>query len=792
MSDIKNIIPVEQDELLYSYLTRLALANGFHSLAMFVKYVFLNGEKPPTSFRPDANYYFGDFLSRTDAYEDRVDFYLKHSLYPVIAPLTSEYRQYRLLHNAFRRKPETHLLAKQDNTFRQFRYCPECAKKQLEEDGYMIFDRRHHIPGVTACPVHGCKLIGFTDTYKPVPEAIGDTEPAVPFETQYAEFAAKFMDLELQADYTAIKAAIKRRITENYDGKFQQFIKEFQEWIPASIFPNFNIKRFKKHLPTNPPDTRQETLLLTLMYLFPDPSEIQKFLPEQRHQELKFYDALGSDYDLFDRYRKTIVELEYKETSETFITNPYGFLIGWKAPSLDEGKSDAQKYKELVQNTLGNDYVLLSEYQRNNAPIEVEHRVCGRKYRIMPPMLLAGTRCRCEYETTTEQAAEAIRRKGPYTLIKFNGYKEDAQFRHDTCGRTFTMNYRVFLGCPKCPCSFTIRNEKDFKARLKEVVGDEYTLVSKFIGGHEKVDIRHNVCGRIQSYKTAVFLAGVTRCRSCHVEIKDEDFRRYVSTVTNGRYEITSHPRGERYLIKDTENGTELDLHKGRILSELTRPTPSPILPCDFREPQKIVSIADSLMNMLRKKYGPESLIAREDIQMEGFTYDQIGTQLQMLTIRKDLYHVGHSYYAFHEMPAEGLSERICTEKYILRNGHKIGFITGDSAAYAFGISDVKPELLSIVSNKAGQMHIRKKNWEGYEFMVAGTKAMITDENCDLLQVLDIIKYRYSRRWKNTFQVLAKYLRKKQIPYENFLPYLHFYHERVGKELKAIYEIQHL
>lgn len=93
------------------------------------------------------------------------------------------------------------------------------------------------------------------------------------------------------------------------------------------------------------------------------------------------------------------------------------------------------------------------------------------------------------------------------------------KFRHK-CGNEYYAVPRGVLqskvgSCTKCRTKNAgFRGKKtdaDFKAQVKELVGDEYTFLDPYTRAHDKIRCRHNKCGTIWKVKPNAFLNG-TRC----------------------------------------------------------------------------------------------------------------------------------------------------------------------------------------------------------------------------------------------------------------------------------------
>lgn len=101
------------------------------------------------------------------------------------------------------------------------------------------------------------------------------------------------------------------------------------------------------------------------------------------------------------------------------------------------------------------------------------------------------------------------------------------------CGDEFETDFSHFKHHIKQQCnrcSTIIRNDKnrfttsEFKKKIFEVSGDEYTLLGEYKNAKTKVKLKHNICGEIWDVLPSIFLSG-TRCPRCLIS-KGENFIR--------------------------------------------------------------------------------------------------------------------------------------------------------------------------------------------------------------------------------------------------------------------------
>lgn len=163
-------------------------------------------------------------------------------------------------------------------------------------------------------------------------------------------------------------------------------------------------------------------------------------------------------------------------------------------------KTHEQFIKE-VEELVGNGYSVLGTYKKAHDKIEVKHNECGYVYYVRASAFLYGTRC------------------------------------------------------PKCANNIK-RTTEDFKNKIYELVGDEYTLKSEYISNRKKVTLLHNVCNNEYQVTPGHFLTTGRRCPYCRggVLVKGYDFNKEVVTMTNGEYSVIGEYKNNKTHIEMLHN----------------------------------------------------------------------------------------------------------------------------------------------------------------------------------------------------------------------------------------------
>lgn len=131
-------------------------------------------------------------------------------------------------------------------------------------------------------------------------------------------------------------------------------------------------------------------------------------------------------------------------------------------------------------------------------------------------------------------------------------------FKHNQCGYVYEVRASAFLYGARCPkCARNIKKTtEEFKQEVKNLVGNEYEVVSNYVSNHIKVKMFHKECNRTYEVTPGHFLTTGRRCPYCQGGIKVEgyNFKSEVEKETNGEYEILSDYKNNRTPVEIVHN----------------------------------------------------------------------------------------------------------------------------------------------------------------------------------------------------------------------------------------------
>ena len=138
-----------------------------------------------------------------------------------------------------------------------------------------------------------------------------------------------------------------------------------------------------------------------------------------------------------------------------------------------------------------------------------------------------------------------------YELVgEYKGTQVPTTLLHRTCGRTFEVVPNNFTTngnrCKHCKREQATMGIETLRRRIREQVGDEYTLLSeRYVNNETKVAVRHNVCDHEYLVTPGMFLNKKRRCPRCskRERMTTESFKERVKAEVGDEYVILGEYR---------------------------------------------------------------------------------------------------------------------------------------------------------------------------------------------------------------------------------------------------------
>ena len=641
-----------EDELLYSYVLRLAEANVMPVQQFISTYMFsgLTGEQADRTLDYGSVNYIQTLAKNLGV--DPVDFFLKTTLYPGLAPLIPRNEQARYVNIAFRgRKLLPNIITYIHSDVPAIKRCQLCWEEEEKEYGFGWYHRVHQMPGVSVCHKHKTKLQAMRRVNGKL--IVRDSADEADEETQqddweYAVFAKEFLEAEFTIDGKTLRRLVRERIDsafENSDRLRDSLVqkglkKELNSVIGANYYVN----------PT--------AMLAVLFNCFHEVKNIPQYNDESLL--LTFLMECSKEYEVLEPYRATIIKMRVKKTGEKFITTPRGFISGWREYSGD-AIGEQEKYKQILKLETWGMYEPISPFKSMYGQVTVRHLLCGNQYSVRAKAILEeGSNCKCLLGITENRARDEVEYDGKYKLLSYNQDTKKLEIKAKKCGHDFKVSYRAWKKNRECrACAKENKRNaikkiitpeyyvttETFKKRMSELTGDEYSLEESVKTVLEPVKIRHNVCGTVFPVTPNMFTQGM-RC-TCVKFPFGEEFLRYVAVRSCGRY-TAERDHGSHYKVTDTRTGRTIILKKLVIVQELERPTPSPKLPLEEKgEYIRRKSHLEIVEDWAKCHYSIGEVFFLDHIAKTGLTKEQNRYALESLVKKGVVQRVGRNQYLY-------------------------------------------------------------------------------------------------------------------------------------------------
>lgn len=803
------MLPLEEDELLGSWLYRLSKANLFDKPDVFLKtFVRPNSHKGYQYINFVGDEEFPAVYQAMQLNTSMADLYLKTTCYGGLAPFITRGQQTRHTNLSFQNTyAHSAFVPKANPLIDELRYCEHCRCEEMRNMGFWYYHRAHQLPGVRVCHKHGCLLKIFDgkighefDEEAPSRSVTPNAEPSIM--QQYSVFAKDILVSSPDTDITGTKYAIMSTLQErgytNCGEGFNKLWSEIERRGMAEMFP-VDISQYIRLQLASCSYVPVEQTLAMAFFLYGTAQEFISQIPIAEHRKCQSRLNDG-EYQIIGTFRNSLLQLQHKCGTEFCITAD-GFASGYSCPKCDATKPNQAIFERMIALAGDAKYIPQSRFRSFDAQHQLMHCECGRTLNIkLRSFLLEGARCICNHQSKKEELYGILKQNKDFDLIEYDSKKYHAFIRHAKCNKTFECNCDYFVEdarCPHCESGVQLGIKKaldidHIRQRISDVVGAEYTLESTAVYKNPPVVIRHNICGHSQKYHIGKFLMG-RRCSHCHVQMSVANKKELIGYLSNGEYKTISIEPNGIACIQNTQSGQVINMQWEYIVQELTRPTPSPILPCRF--PNRLIEsfvpsqsgYYEKILLHLKKTYNQDDVLFKEDFETFG------ADDLQMKRVTSKLVQknvVNRVFPGIYKWVNSNISDiDIVYQRYIQRRHEHIGYLCGHSFAYEIGLINKQPDRIYITTNKESGLHGRKHEFLSFTLYLRGSKAEITNENWRILQLLDLLpnlsKYT-SQSDADTIETLRNHAHKRQLNYNQAKPYLNLYPRWVEAKAKAI------
>ncbi len=548
------IIEPYPDELLYSWILRLAKQNGLSPIRFFEAYFGSNCLKKglmPLEIRDG----YRNFYKTLNSNLNEMQLYFKLTTMQFELSFCTPEKQLQILNNVFRKPGELNNVIKY--YFAKPKICLQCMKADLEEYGEAYFHRCHQLSGVTACHKHSTPLYELDrmkgDRYEFDWQASRKIKDEITdFDVAYAKYVYELLDSNFSSNYNDIFSLITKTVNVQNFGKTRYSRKDLIDNI-IKLLPNFsNIKRLKQ---TNVV-LSVANIINILMQLFPDVNNLINALPS--------YEMIITEYcDVCNEY---------------YCTTPKAKQNGWGCPTCDDRLDDRMLVNRLVESIGNGEYQLKDIVSGKSKKAILHHKRCGKTYSIrLKTFIYDNSQCECMKALQPEDAKETMLQHEDFELIEFKALTKPAKLKHKVCGNIFEVRqFLHFIKVPMCRCCemTQVATTESFKKEVEALVGNEYEIVGEVFTKEEPVRMIHNICGKEHLYNPWHFTLG-SRCPHCTSLVNIDMLNKMFDDYTDGRYQIVEKLSRNKNVILDTVTNNTMEMSNELIVQELLRPTPS-------------------------------------------------------------------------------------------------------------------------------------------------------------------------------------------------------------------------
>lgn len=779
-------IPPYPRELLYGWILRLTKTNHYPSIESFCeRYLGMTDkdsyEPSKMSVRLDYRLNLDNLCKQYDkilCFPDVVTVLKTMTPYFAYAPFWTYGYQAKKSQMILREQTRDVLnINSMASDIKELRVCPECIKKDKEKYGEAYLHVEHHLCGVTRCAKHHRPLMrvkissNFEDekNWEWNQEVI-EARYSVEIQEKQAGFASGLFWNPLRISLAETQALLLSKLRERgYPIRFPYgtFVDDFREngWTAEKTMTDKGI-----YFILNEEKVVLQSILNMVCFLFENYNEL-KYAAE-KYENLPLFESTecDGDYKLLSQ-ANGFLKLRCNLCQNEFYIHPYALKIGHICPECEKRKSDEENINRMLLH-LGDGKYRLSGFE-SGKQVKVLHTVCGQERSCNIQEVVYGEReCICTAKLSIQEIQNRIGNDFKVMeVIREKNYNR-IMLQHKNCGHIFSVSLGGFLKRPVCrKCDSEHSPEMCFKEKMKRLTGDEYELVSSYRNSKDIVKIRHSLCGTITSMKAESFLYG-SRCDLCTKPIYKEDMEGLLEAYAGKGYHITKM-HGHKISIQKPD-GQECEGKMTYFIQELSRPTESEI----FKERKQILipEISDrGSFYIEAKKYCEKYQVWIPDFRPSEAGYSKRKSIAKKLVNTGYLYRVMDGVYSLNPDIED---EIIIRQKYLERQGERIGVYYGETLAYHCGILKDKPKETYILCNNGSQNFVNGKV-KNTSVRIKKAYVPITNSNYHIIEGLNLLLFLVNHcKYK---EAVEDYLIRNGIFKDQLEPFIYQYPESILK-----------
>lgn len=113
-----------------------------------------------------------------------------------------------------------------------------------------------------------------------------------------------------------------------------------------------------------------------------------------------------------------------------------------------------------------------------------------------------------------------------YVVGNYKRAHDKIEIKHNKCGKVFKVRPSAFLYGTRCSHCFRPekKTQQEFKKEIFNTVGKEYSVIGEYKNYHSKILIKHNVCGYEYEVRPGHFITTGRRCPKCNGGVRREGY----------------------------------------------------------------------------------------------------------------------------------------------------------------------------------------------------------------------------------------------------------------------------
>ena len=397
---------------------------------------------------------------------------------------------------------------------------------------------------------------------------------------------------------------------------------------------------------------------------------------------------------------------------------------------LDQRIQKSKDYKVLNSKIRGN-----RKYYDHRI-IELVHKDCNTRFITTPYRMLEGYGCPfCDSKKDVDELLRAVNEN----IINSNLLSEFEDFRNEN-------------------------NKKSGTFELLSIDGDYLHL-------------RHSECGKeFKSIRNAFF--HYPWCKKCNLKVRTaESFKNDVFNLVGNKYTVIKDFVSEKEVVTLVHNtcGRELTCYPRHFMSGQR---------CHvcFQKP-----VVEMFIDRLKLDYKNDDIIFLEDIDYSSQFADKSKVYIAKAEKKSLIRKLAPGVYTFSDRK---ISEKeIYENKYLVRNGERVGYYKGMSFAYDIGLTPTRPDITSICYNNESTVHGRTKVYFGVKTKIHSTPVTVNNENWLIIATMDFLKSAKSNGFNyDQLGLLKDLLIRKNIKIDDFNDYYKYFKPWIRNKVITLYE----